>query len=72
LVDLSRYLERIHIGAIASADQDLHSESRTRLDKEHILAADWESASIAKVCELNKVRCLILREYQNTEWRKKI
>ena len=23
--------------------------------------ADWESASIAKVCELNRIKCLILR-----------
>jgi len=26
-----------------------------------VLAADWESASIAKVCELNKTKCIILR-----------
>lgn len=26
-----------------------------------VLAADWESASIATVCALNGVRCLILR-----------
>ena len=23
--------------------------------------ADWESASIAKVCKLNRIKCLILR-----------
>ncbi len=36
-------------------------KSRRMLQKERVLAADWESASFAKVCELNKVKCLILR-----------
>jgi adenosylhomocysteine nucleosidase len=50
-----------YVGAIASADQDLSLESRDKLQEAKILAADWESASIAKVCELNRIRCLILR-----------
>jgi nucleoside phosphorylase len=31
------------------------------LQGKKVIAADWESASIAKVCELNKMKCLILR-----------
>jgi nucleoside phosphorylase len=60
-VDLSRISERLHIGTIASADQDLCTKCRKKLQKEGVLAADWESASIAKVCELNSIKCLILR-----------
>jgi len=60
-VDLDMVSERLRIGTIASADQDLWEQSRRQLQKKGILAADWESASIAKVCELNKTQCLILR-----------
>lgn len=60
-VDLTRVEGRIHIGTIASADQDLDDEHRGQLQEKKVLAADWESASIAKVCELNKIKCLILR-----------
>ncbi|OGP60999.1 MAG: hypothetical protein A2162_07340 [Deltaproteobacteria bacterium RBG_13_52_11b] len=59
--DLSMVSERLRTGTIASADQDLWGGSRRKLQKKGILAADWESASIAKVCELNKIKCLILR-----------
>lgn len=60
-VDLIRVLRKIHIGTIASADQDLVGEHRELLQEKKVLAADWESASIAKICELNKTKCLILR-----------
>jgi adenosylhomocysteine nucleosidase len=56
-----RSSEISHVGAIASADQDLSLEYRGKLQTAKILAADWESASIAKICELNKIKCLILR-----------
>lgn len=45
----------------ASADQDLDHAQREALRIKGVPAADWESASIATVCALNKVRCLILR-----------
>lgn len=60
-VDLTRVSKRIHVGTIASADQDLDYKQRRALQGENVLAADWESASIAKVCELNKMKCLVLR-----------
>lgn len=60
-VDLSRVEGNIYIGTIASADQDLDNEHRGQLQGKKVLAADWESASIAKICGLNKVKCLILR-----------
>ncbi len=60
-VDLSRVGRKIYIGSIASADQDLDDEHREVLQGEKVLAADWESASIAKICEFNKIKCLILR-----------
>ena len=48
-------------GTIASADQDLDGKNRLLLQKRGVLAADWESASIATVCRLNEINCLILR-----------
>ncbi|OGP91825.1 MAG: hypothetical protein A2157_03290 [Deltaproteobacteria bacterium RBG_16_47_11] len=60
-VDLSRVEGKIYIGTIASADQDPDDEHRGQLQGKKVVAADWESASIAKICELNKIKCLILR-----------
>jgi adenosylhomocysteine nucleosidase len=60
-VDLSRVSGRICIGTIASADRDLDEEQRGILQRKRVLAADWESASIAAICRLNRIRCLILR-----------
>jgi len=60
-IDLRKVSRRIHFGTIASADQDLDDKEREVLQGKKVLAADWESASIAKICELNKVKCLILR-----------
>jgi adenosylhomocysteine nucleosidase len=60
-IDLSRVPTKIHIGTIASADQDLDDGNRVLLQGRKVLAADWESASIAKICKSNKMKCLILR-----------
>ncbi|MFX0199651.1 MAG: 5'-methylthioadenosine/S-adenosylhomocysteine nucleosidase [Candidatus Hodarchaeota archaeon] len=60
-IDSTNVSEKLYTGKVASADQDLNEECRKVLQKKSVLAADWESASIAKVCELNKVKCLILR-----------
>ena len=59
--DISKVPRRIHKGTIASADQDLNVEWMERLRRENVLGADWESGAISKLCELNKVKCLILR-----------
>jgi len=60
-VNLIRVPTEIYIGTIASAAQDLDDENRAFLQGKKVLAADWESDSIAKICELNKIKCLILR-----------
>ena len=60
-IDLRRVLRKIRIGTIASADQDPDDELCGQLQGKKVLAADWESASIAKICKLNKIKCLILR-----------
>lgn len=60
-IDLSGSSKRLSVGTIASADQDLDHDQRQLLQRKGILAADWESASIATICRLNKTRCLILR-----------
>jgi nucleoside phosphorylase len=70
-INLSRVPTNIHIGTIASADQDLDYENLVVLQGRKVLAADWESAPIAKICELNKIKCLILRGVSDiTEKRK--
>jgi nucleoside phosphorylase len=69
---MGRVSEKLWIGTIASADQDLCPKCQKKLQKEGVLAADWESASIAKVCELNRTKCIILRGVSDTpEERKK-
>ncbi len=65
-VDLTKVSRPIHIGTVASADQDLVDEHREKLQKKKVLAADWESASIASICKINKIGCLILRGITDT------
>jgi adenosylhomocysteine nucleosidase len=60
-VDLSGSSRNICLGTIASADQDLDHDQRQLLQRKGVLAADWESASIATICRHNKTKCLILR-----------
>lgn len=60
-VDIGLVPEKIQKGTIATADQDLNYKNRKRLQEKDILGADWESGAISKVCELNKMKCLILR-----------
>ena len=54
-------LPDVRRGVIGTADQDLCEESAQRLRQHGVLAVDWESGAIAKICELNGVRCVILR-----------
>jgi nucleoside phosphorylase len=39
----------------------MEGKNRVLLQGKKVLAADWGSDSIAKICELNKIKCLILR-----------
>jgi len=60
-VDISEVSRRIYKGTIASADQDLNAAWRKRLANANVLGADWESGAISKVCELNKLKFLVMR-----------
>lgn len=51
----------LHAGAIASADRDLTYRDLARLRRLDVFGADWESAAIATVCSLNRVRWAVLR-----------
>jgi len=53
--------EAFVIGTLGTADRDLDFETAQKLKKENILAVDWESGAIAKICEINSTKCLILR-----------
>lgn len=59
-------VQKIKSGLIASADTDVDSSVKRKLIKktyknEEILCGDWESFSVAKVCNLNKANCIIVR-----------
>lgn len=60
-IDFSELKFKIHEGTIATADQDINFEVLKMLRGERVLCADWESGAIAHICNLNKVRCCILR-----------
>lgn len=53
--------EKLHKGLVATADMDMSYENIHELRKEGVLVADWESGAIAKIAELNGVKCCILR-----------
>lgn len=56
------YPQPVQRGLMLSADRDILPEQVTWLQETFSgVAADWESGSIAWVCNKNKVRCLILR-----------
>ncbi len=48
-------------GLIASGDQTVSASQCRLLRERQVTAADWETASIAKICSLNDVRCCIVR-----------
>lgn len=49
------------VGTIGTADQDLSPEQLVPLRRAGVLGVDWESGAVAKVCELNGIRCAVLR-----------
>jgi len=59
--DFSKLSGNVSIGFIASADQDVDFELRTKLKNENILAADWESGAVSIICYINKIPCCIIR-----------
>jgi nucleoside phosphorylase len=48
-------------GFIATADQSVTSSNHYLLSEHEVLAADWETAAIAKICSINGIRCCVLR-----------
>lgn len=65
-VDLSflrePYPQAVHVGRLASADQDIDPVMvDTLCEKFKVVAADWESGAIAWVAQRNHTPCLILR-----------
>lgn len=66
LLDLSflrePYPQKVQVGRLASADQDIDPRLVPTLrEKFHVVAADWESASIGWVAQHNGTPCVILR-----------
>jgi adenosylhomocysteine nucleosidase len=48
-------------GFIATADQSVTASNYHNLRKENVIAADWETAAIAKICSINRVRYCVVR-----------
>ena len=56
------YPQPVHVGRMATADQDIDPRLVPVLrDQFHVAAADWESGAIAWVAQHNGIPCLILR-----------
>jgi adenosylhomocysteine nucleosidase len=56
-----------YVGPVLTGDRDVTranvGDLRTRFGA---LAGDWESGAVAKVCQMNGVRCLVLRSISDT------
>ncbi len=56
------YPQKVHMGRIVSADQDIDPDLIFRLrDEYNAVAADWESGAISWTAQRNRTRLLILR-----------
>lgn len=51
----------VHEGIIATNDHYGNFDSAEILKRQNILCVDWESAAIAYVCSINKIKCCIAR-----------
>jgi len=64
-LDLERteYLKTlgIHVGRIATGDQDIDLLVRRSLEPLGVLAADWESAAVSHICTLNDIPLVVIR-----------
>jgi adenosylhomocysteine nucleosidase len=60
-IDFSKLPNNITEGFIATADQDIDHDTRLTLQAENVLAADWESGSVALICRINKIPCCVIR-----------
>ncbi|EMY68374.1 5'-methylthioadenosine/S-adenosylhomocysteine nucleosidase family protein [Leptospira vanthielii] len=57
-----KFPKDIVLSNIISADQDLDPSKINKLSKSYnASAADWESASIARICHKNNIQVIILR-----------
>jgi nucleoside phosphorylase len=60
-IDLNNVPYPVLTGFMATADQSVTSSNFRILREENAMAADWETASIAKICYMNKMNCCVLR-----------
>ncbi len=59
--DWNDFPYKIVKGFIASGDQTVTASNCDKLRNGEVMAADWETASIAKICSVNDVKCCIVR-----------
>ena len=57
----------VHMGPVITGDRDVTRANATDLrSRFQALAGDWESGAVAKVCQMNGVRCLVVRGISDT------
>lgn len=60
-IDFSKLPKGTYEGFIATADRDVDYGTKIKLQSSDVMAADWESGSVAIICQLNNVSCCIIR-----------
>lgn len=60
-INLDDFPYKLIKGFLATADKSVTAENFHSLREAGAKAADWETASIAKICSLNRVQCCVVR-----------
>lgn len=60
-INLDKFPHKLEKGFLATADKSVTAKNYHSLRKGGVKAADWETASIATICKINKVKCCVLR-----------
>lgn len=60
-INLNQFPHKLLKGFIATADKSVTASNYHDLRDSDVTAADWETASIAKISEINGVKCCVIR-----------
>lgn len=60
-IELDDFPHKIFKGFIASGDQTVMASNCHKLRNREVMGADWETASIAKICSVNDINCCVVR-----------
>jgi len=60
-INRKNMLANVHEGTIATNDHYGNFDATKLIKEQNVLCVDWESAAIAYVCSINKIKCCIAR-----------